>query len=418
MMKLKVLPMFLLSLSMISPIMALATEPEPIDGFKDAAQGIDDIKLPEGTRVVALGEATHGNVEFQELKLSVFQHLVKTTNVRGLILEGDFGGCALANEYIQGGEGTAEEVTKLLGYGIYRTDQMRDLVQWMHDYNETASEEDRVRLYGADIQNDQCAIQIIEDIYKTIDGETAEAFVAKFSELFGTEEDAYDPSEYDNIMEFLDEVASDLTNKQDSYVEKSDHTSIQTAGRAVKALKCYMEYREKKDFSNKYRDTKMAGNVAWTLKIEEKEHHGALMFAGHNGHISKGKSSNYTFSGTILKEALKDGYYAIGTDFYITHDNLPVNGKREVIDFCSDDPLAQQLSLLGTNLCYLNFADMDQNSELGKTINSNMPTGSLGEQYSAMYKLMKSAYQINIPPTKLYDSMILVYEATPIEIWQ
>jgi quercetin dioxygenase-like cupin family protein len=115
-------------------------KPAKMKNFESQVTTIDGIEIPEGTRIVALGEAAHGNKEFQELKLEVFQQLVEKTNVRALILEGDLGGCAIANKYIQGGEGTAEEATLHLGYTLYKTDEMCKLVQWMHDYNETAAE--------------------------------------------------------------------------------------------------------------------------------------------------------------------------------------------------------------------------------------------------------------------------------------
>ena len=86
-----------------------------VKDFAAYAQEVEGIKLPEEVRIVALGEATHGNIEFQELKLDVFTHLVETTAVRGFALEGDFGGCALANQYILYDEGTAEEAVKSLG---------------------------------------------------------------------------------------------------------------------------------------------------------------------------------------------------------------------------------------------------------------------------------------------------------------
>ena len=80
--------------------------------FSTYAQNVVDITIPEEVRIVALGEATHGNKEFQELKLDVFAHLVETTDVRAFALEGDFGGCAKANKYILHNEGTAEEAVK------------------------------------------------------------------------------------------------------------------------------------------------------------------------------------------------------------------------------------------------------------------------------------------------------------------
>ena len=158
-------------------------KPGKIDGFENAATTVKGIEIPEGTRIVALGEATHGNKEFQELKLEVFQTLVEKTNVRALILEGDFGGCAKANKYIQGGEGTAEEVTRELGYRIYRTDDMCALVQWMHDYNMTAPEDQKVRLYGMDIQRAMNAKQLIKDMYAVVDANKGVDYSDKSSRL-------------------------------------------------------------------------------------------------------------------------------------------------------------------------------------------------------------------------------------------
>ena len=63
-----------------------------IDEFAKYAEKITGDKLPsidvpEGTRIVALGEATHGNKEFQELKKLVFQDMVENKGIRAFVLE-------------------------------------------------------------------------------------------------------------------------------------------------------------------------------------------------------------------------------------------------------------------------------------------------------------------------------------------
>ena len=73
-----------------------------IEGFDEVVTGIENIEIPEGVRIVALGEATHGNSEFQQLKREVFEILNEKHGIKALILEGDFGGCSLVNDYIQG----------------------------------------------------------------------------------------------------------------------------------------------------------------------------------------------------------------------------------------------------------------------------------------------------------------------------
>ena len=44
--------------------------------FSKYSAPISEITIPEDTRIIALGEATHGNAEFQQLKLDVFKLMV------------------------------------------------------------------------------------------------------------------------------------------------------------------------------------------------------------------------------------------------------------------------------------------------------------------------------------------------------
>lgn len=121
--------------------------------FAKYAQPVSEIAIPEKSRIVALGEATHGNREFQELKLDAFKVMVERYGVRAFALEGDFGGCEAANRYIHGGERTDEEAAEALVFTIYRTDQMAGLLSWMREYNDTAAPGDDLRFYGFDMQS-------------------------------------------------------------------------------------------------------------------------------------------------------------------------------------------------------------------------------------------------------------------------
>ena len=103
------------------------------------AKKVEDIRIPENAKIIALGEASHGNVEFQELKLDVFKVLVEKYHVRAFALEGDYGGCEQVNRYIHGGKGTAKEAVGGIGFDIYRTKEMEELISYMRTYNETAA---------------------------------------------------------------------------------------------------------------------------------------------------------------------------------------------------------------------------------------------------------------------------------------
>ena len=101
---------------------------------------------------IALGEATHRNAEFQRLKLEVFTQLEERNGVRAFALEGDCGGCEQVNRYIHGGSGTAQEATVAIGFAIYRSDEMAELISYMRRYNDNAPEGEALRYYGFEMQ--------------------------------------------------------------------------------------------------------------------------------------------------------------------------------------------------------------------------------------------------------------------------
>ena len=99
--------------------------------FSKYATSVSELTVPDEAQIVALGEATHGNKEFQQLRLDIFQVLVEKYGVRAFALEGDFGGCEAINRYIHGADGTAAEALSATGFAIYRTEEMESLVEWM-----------------------------------------------------------------------------------------------------------------------------------------------------------------------------------------------------------------------------------------------------------------------------------------------
>ena len=125
---------------------------KPIEGIKDYAMEVEEIVIPEDVKIIALGEATHGNKELQKLKKEVFQVLLENEECRVFALEADFGGAYRVNEYIHGGAGTAQEAAAELGFGLYRTDEMADLIEWLRMYNETVKENEQICFYGFDMQ--------------------------------------------------------------------------------------------------------------------------------------------------------------------------------------------------------------------------------------------------------------------------
>ena len=388
---------------------------ETISDFSSYAIKVDEITIPENVRIVGLGEATHGNVEFQELKLDVFSRLVETANVRGLILEGDFGGCAIANDYILYDRGDVDTAIRRLGYGIYRTEQMKELVTWMHDYNAEVAEDDKVRLYGADVQYFDYAIEYMDNFLTYCESDYADEFGKKAEELYEEDGMTLKKTDKSSYTAFLDEVKEEIEGNKESFATKTDDEEVERALQNVQALRENLEYNMGGKKSDT-RDTYMKEMIDWALGMEEEKHDAKLMFASHNGHMSRAKINPYDSCGMALAEEYGEDYFAIGTDYYNTECNLPDGAQRTKQSFCSDDVLAAQLKDMEENMYYLDFDGAADSEKLSEILDNPMSTGSLGESYTPAMKVVKKMTQINFAPSKMYDAMIFVYDATPTEI--
>lgn len=369
--------------------------------FAAYAQSVEDITIPENVKIVALGEATHGNVEFQQLKLDVFKLLVENYDVRAFALEGDYGGCEQVNRYIHGGEGTAQEAAAAIGFAIYRTDEMAELISYLRQYNDSAADGDDLRFYGFDMQRYAYSFDFLTQGCKELGVDTADLEKLIDGDEWSAEYDTY------ARMEILKQVRIELESKENS---------AQTVHLADMLLQyCEFQVTESDDASD-LRDKLMAQNVEWISHQEQQNGYERIFISGHNGHVAKWGS--FDSMGKLLSKDTDNGYYVIGTDFYKTKSNLPSgsSGKRTNQTFYSHSPLAKTAKMAGFNICWLDFETIPQNSELAELISQYTYMGNLGEKYSLVMRLLPLSYRMFQPPAVLYDSMIYVTQATPTEI--
>ena len=357
---------------------------------------MENLSIPEDKKIIALGEATHGNAEFQQLKLEVFKRLVEDCGVRAFALEGDYGGCEQVNRYIHGGAGTAERAAAAIGFAIYRTNEMTELISYLREYNKTASAGEDIRFYGFDMQRVSHTFRLL-----------TEACAEYQIDMMGLGE----PAEGEPLSDAQAEALKQIREK------------MQAGGAPEKELHCadmLLQYCELQSSSTAdggaLRDRFMAENAEWILRQEQQNGRERIFVTGHNSHIAKWGS--YESMGKILSEEAENGYYAIGTDFYRTRCNMPTGSSAGRTDqvFYSRDPLAKAAREAGYDICLLDFAKVQQDTELGGQIYEYSYMGNLGEHYSPVMRLLPPSYRIFQPPAVLYDCMIFVADATPTRI--
>ena len=401
--------------------------------------------IPENISILSIGEAAHGCKEMQELKLSVFKEMVEKRGFTAFALEADYGECAEINRYIEGGEGSAEEMVQKFAFPIYHTKEMAELISWMREWNESAPEEKKVRFYGFDMQDPEGSYAFLKE-YSLSHNLTSEEEFSKNLDCIKGENFSLNATNAEEVIAFLDSLKEkveeveespeeaqrergnatdeqDVTEKQASNdhqggIDKQAFKENQDFLMELNTVRQAAETWLSKEDSSVLRDRDMEENVKKILEIEQKIGSGKLVISAHDGHIQK-ENPIYNSMGVLLTKDFGEAYYAIGTDVWKVIDNIKVLGeaKRTVQSFVSVDPLAAQARFAKGKQYALYFSGItDEKSKVYQLIHTPMKMLQLGEGYTFVMRFFPKSYRVESEPVQRYDSMIYLYEGKPIEI--
>lgn len=363
------------------------------------------LRSPDEVQIVALGEATHGNKEFQQLWLDVFQVLAEKYGVRAFALEGDFDGCEAIDRYIHGSGGTAAEALSATGFAIYRTEEMENLVEWMRDYNASTAPGEDLRFYGFDMEQRAYSYRYLLEALHQADIDTAD-----FEKMWNSETNNYADG-YTAVQR-----AEIITAVKEQLLPE-DAQAIHFADILLQNIELG-KYADDSGELNAQRDRMMAENTLWILQQEQARGNSRILISGHNNHIMQCENAGTPVLGSLLAEELGGGYFAIGTDFYKSVCNLPkpYTGKRITHTFYSYDPLAKASKKCSFDVSFLDFSKVPEGSALTEYIANSISMGSLGESYSVLMNFVPRSYRVQRIPQDAYDAMIFAANAAPIEI--
>lgn len=379
-----------------------------ISDIEDYGKAVSQINLDDKIEVVGLGEATHGNSDFQDLKLEVLKTLVERNNLKSFAIEADFGEGMIINNYIHGNK-RDENISNVFSFNIYHTKNMSDLINYMFDYNQKAKDEDKLYFYGFDMQNPEKSMKLILDFCKENNILQAKDLQKDFSFI---KDEKFKISQLKDKENLLLEIKA--------YADALSSPDAKIISRALTNVLDSVKYYEL-DFNdyvkvNNVRDKLMAGNVKWISDFEKAKGNKMLLISGHNGHIAKSEKF-YKPMGSHLKKIFGEKYFIIGTDFYkgiVNINEVGPDNKRSNHAFVSADPLAYSARKFKGKY-YLDLTKVKE-GETFDLVNKEINMGSLGEGYSPLMKFLPRTYRIKEVPKDLYDAMIFVYYAKPIAV--
>lgn len=344
-------------------------------------------------RVIGLGEATHGNAEFQQLRLELVH---KLDDVGVILLEEDFGRLARIDDWVTGGEGEVHQITREFGFVLNHTQEMADFLEGIREINQHRPPERQIHLVGMDVQRVDASKEIALSWLADHDPQAAAELE---DQLSGWDDDHdIDPTTLTPPVEEL--VAAIESGPADEGQRR--------AGAAAHALQQHLTLEQSSNRSATRAEI-MAANLIRTVDAIPQDQQ-ALVFA-HNGHLDKSAAA-YGGSdlGSALAEHYGDSYRVIGTEF--VHNDL-ISGqqqKRWSVSWTHRTPLRGMYE--GTEQGYLEFASAsEQNREL---LARQVRMGSAGEGFQQWQAWVPWFNSVAMVPLDSYDALVLVSDVTPV----
>lgn len=391
-----------------------------IDEASQYISNIEEIDIPDDVRVIGLGEATHGNIELQALKKDVFAALIENENVRVFVLEGDFGGGQQINQFILNGEGTAEEAVKMLDYGIYNTKQMVELVQWLHDYNAAASENEKVYFYGNDMQRYDYNKKAVLDYYEAVNIDANKKYEDQLEHVSNDTMHELTTKQLEEINHTIDHIMSDLQANEETYVEQSSQDAFAFALQHAQMMEQRTQLFLDEGNYAEVRDQFLADNLQWIVEFEEAHGHDKVFVSAHNGHIEKTSASlaGYKSMGNYVDELYGSEYFAIGTDLMNSEFQAINRGadERQTHTIKNHNDLVDAFREVEPNIFYVGFEKASESEKLADIISNEQKMVNIGDDFRSWHKLLKMFYTIDMIPKDSYDGLIIIKEATPTTV--
>jgi len=252
------------------------------------------------SRIIGLGESTHGTSEFTTIRAEIFKFLVENHNYSIFFLEADYNACSRVNRYIQGAEDDGKKAFLEVRLWPWLTQEMLDLVEWMREYN---------LKHGNVLEFVGCDMQLMVD--DTLELQRYFSLNSKFEE-FETKLPSLDFNWEDTAL---------VRSKQKEWLQFSQDFLSTFPEEEPLPVQTVNQWFEEFNFTgNKwnFRDSCMANNLADYL--ERRPTKKGIYFA-HNAHVGKiatqFEPDSFTFrrAGDFLKERFGNQYFAVAFEF-------------------------------------------------------------------------------------------------------
>ncbi|WP_201575730.1 erythromycin esterase family protein [Psychrobacter sp. H8-1] len=315
------------------------TLPELVGQSSEHFANIDDVNLDNlmerigDSRVVLLGESSHGTAEFYEMRARITKELIEKKGFTIITAEADWPDAAHIHHYINGREDDALLQNKPFSRfptWMWANQSMLEFTHWLHAYNtkienaKTESPAQKVGFYGLDLYSLYSSIEAVLDYLQQVDHKAADTARDRYGCLMPW---ADDPALYGHTVatkqhegcetEVLKNL-QDLVNKRLEYSVASGEQFFdaeQNAKLIVNAERYYRTLYCAENNSWNQRDQHMFEALQAVLEFRGSKSK-AVVWA-HNSHIGDARATQMGARGELnigqlARQEYGDKAYNIG----------------------------------------------------------------------------------------------------------
>jgi erythromycin esterase len=298
--------------------------------------------------LVSLGETIHFSDGYARARARVIKYLVAELGFRAVAFEGDWALSRKTNAYLVDGEGDVQTALEGLGFTVWQNVPTEKLLEWLRRWNQKHPEQ-KVRIFGFDIQNSPRYGTFIKDVASTMNSKMLSKLASDIDACPGasfpnrraayrdaeegpylSHDEPFPKTRFERCKRAVAALKRWRTNHANTLTNQLGTRRaiyFRTAIRALKAtnLEVYYSIRQRKR-GYEGRDRGMA-DVFDLLRPMYAKHERVAIFA-HNSHNRRRGTEldglgTYKSFGSHLAERYGDDYRPIGFFAYEVHWNWP-----------------------------------------------------------------------------------------------
>ena len=370
--------------------------------------------------IIGLGDSTLGVKEFDSIKLEILKTAVKDEGYRILALQVDFGLGDYINDYIHGKEDiTIEKIMSEFTW-LFKDKGIVDMIQWVKQYNDGCSEEDKVSIYGINTWDiDGVPVDILNYL-TVVDKENIEEYnrmlkSIKFGKVLMLSKE--EKNETLNNLLRLREIFQKNKDKYISLSTKQDYDKVYEEISVIEnSLNINFESNINQQFNLQQRH--MGTLIGWI-----REHDGAnkkVLINATNSDVSIINNQIFTL-GSSLEEQFGDKYYSIGFDFYKgaclsfelnSTGKVIRNLKKVEIQEGLKDSLGERMHDFGIDAGFVDIRGNKDNKKINGVMSKSMNFNKLYNGYTSDVNWTS----LRFIPNQNFHGLIFVDNATASEV--